>query len=260
MNIDGMTLSILGPAFIAGLLVVATHVPLGQEVLKRGIIFIDLAIAQIAGLGVILANQLGWQAHGWEVQLAALTSALIGAWILSLMEKFWGSIQEALIGVIFILSATASILLLANNPQGGEHLKELLVGQILWVTWDQIIPIALMTIAILVAWFKFRQYFNGMGFYLIFAMAVTSSVQLVGVYLVFASLIIPALASNNYKAKPALIIGYTVGILGYGLGLIFSSLIDLPSGAVIVWSITIIALIIQIIFKRKLIKIPKYLN
>ncbi len=253
MNFDGMTLSILGPAFIAGLLVVATHVPLGQEVLKRGIIFIDLAIAQIAGLGVILANQFGW-VHGWEVQLAALTSALFGAWILSLMEKFWGSIQEALIGVTFILSATASILLLANNPQGGEHLKELLVGQILWVTWDQLTPIASMTIVILIAWFKFRQYFNRMGFYLLFAMAVTSSVQLVGVYLVFASLIIPALASNNYKAKPALLIGYSVGVLGYGLGLIFSSIIDLPSGAVIVWCITLIALIIQMVLKRKLIR------
>ena len=253
MNIDGMTLSILGPAFIAGLLVLATHVPLGQEVLKRGIIFIDLAIAQITGLGVILANQFGWQAHGWEVQLAALSSALIGAWILSLMEKFGGTIHEALIGVTFILSATASILLLANNPQGGEHLKEILVGQILWVTWDQLIPISLMTIVILTAWFQFRHYFSRLGFYLLFAMAVTSSVQLVGVYLVFASLIIPALASNNYKLKPALIIGYSVGISGYGLGLIFSSIIDLPSGAVIVWSITIITLIIQTtVFKKKL--------
>lgn len=257
MNIDGMTLSILAPAFIAGLLVVATHVPLGQEVLKRGIIFIDLAIAQIAGLGVILASQFGWQAHGWEVQLAALSSALIGAWILSLLGKYWTAIQEALIGVIFILSATASILLLANNPQGGEHLKELLVGQILWVTWEQLIPVVLVTIAILIAWFRFRQYFNRIGFYLLFATAITSSVQLVGVYLVFASLIIPALAGHNYKEKPALIIGYTIGILGYGLGLIFSSIIDLPSGAVIVWSVTIIALIIQMTFKRKLIRYQK---
>jgi len=257
MSFEGMTLTILGPAFLAGLLVLATHVPLGQEVLKRGIIFIDLAIAQIAGLGVILASYFGWQAHGWEVQLAALTSALMGAWILSLMEQYFARLQEALIGVTFILSATASILLLANSPQGGEHLKELLVGQILWVTWDQLIPIALMTIAILIAWFKFRQHFKRMGFYLLFAMAVTSSVQLVGVYLVFASLIIPALASTNYQAKPALIIGYAVGILGYGLGLIFSSIIDLPSGAVIVWSITVVALINLLILKRKLIRYQK---
>lgn len=257
MNVDGMTLSILGPAFIAGLLVLATHVPLGQEVLKRGIIFIDLAIAQIAGLGVILASQVGWEAHGWEVQFAALTSALIGALILNIMEKYFASIQEALIGVTFILSATASILILANNPQGGEHLKELLVGQILWVTWEQLTPIAFMTTAILVAWFKFRKYFNRMGFYLLFAMAVTSSVQLVGVYLVFTSLIIPALASNNYKANPGLIIGYAIGFFGYGLGLIFSSIMDLPSGAVIVWSITLIALIIHIVFNRHLKKYQK---
>jgi len=257
MNIDGMTLTILGPAFIAGLLVVATHVPLGQEVLKRGIIFIDLAIAQIAGLGVILANHLGWQAHGWEVQFAALGSALIGAGILSLMEKYWASTQEALIGVTFILAATASILLLANNPQGGEHLNELLVGQILWVTWEQLIPAGVSTIVILVAWFKFKQHFSRIGFYLLFAMAVTSSVQLVGVYLVFASLIIPALASNNYKTKPALVIGYAVGISGYGLGLLLSSMIDLPSGAVIVWSIASIALVFPMLLRRKLVSHTK---
>ncbi len=79
MSIEGLEYSILGPAFIAGLLILATHVPLGQEVLKRGIIFIDLAIAQIAGLGVIAAYRFGWETHGWEVQIAAVGSALIAA-------------------------------------------------------------------------------------------------------------------------------------------------------------------------------------
>lgn len=87
MNIEAIDISILAPAFVAGLLVLLTHVPLGQEVLKRGIIFIDLAIAQIAGLGVIAAASLTGEAHGWAAQTIAMFSALIGAWLLSLMEK-----------------------------------------------------------------------------------------------------------------------------------------------------------------------------
>lgn len=249
MSIDGLELSILGPAFIAGLLVLLTHVPLGQEVLKRGIIFIDLAIAQIAGLGVILAYQLGWEAHGWEVQLAALSAALLGALGLSWMEKNWGKHQEALIGITFILAATASLLLLANNPHGGDSLKDLLVGQILWVTWFQLLPVALVAAFILLIWFNFRQKLGHIGFYCLFALAVTSSVQLVGVYLVFASLIIPALGSVDHS-RP-LLAGFFIGALGYGLGLILSSLFDLPSGAVIVWSIAVTALLFKFLLTNK---------
>ena len=119
--------------FVAGLLVLATHVPLGTQVLARGIVFIDLAIAQIAGLGVIAADALGFEPQGWAVQVAALAAALLGALLLTWTEKRWPDVQEALIGVLFVLAASAGMLLLANNPHGGEHLKDLLVGQILWV-------------------------------------------------------------------------------------------------------------------------------
>lgn len=240
MSLDGLEFSILGPAFIAGLIILATHVPLGQEVLKRGIIFIDLAIAQIAGLGVIAAYRFGWEAQGWEVQLAAVSSALIAAGILSRLEKQYPRYQEALIGTSFVLAATASILLLADNPHGGESLRDLLVGQILWITWDQLLPTALLMGCILLVLYYLQHRLNHAGFYLLFALAVTSSVQLVGVYLVFASLIIPALGSAGHKK--ALLIGYLIGGIGYGLGLILSSLLDLPSGAVIVWSIAVIAI------------------
>ncbi|MEW5056097.1 zinc/manganese transporter permease [Cycloclasticus sp. 46_120_T64] len=240
--IESLDISILGPAFFAGLLVLASHVPLGQEVLKRGIIFIDLAIAQIAGFGVILATRLGFESHGWEVQLIAISSALLGAFGLSLLNKYKPQIQEALIGVSFILAATGSILILANNPHGGEQLKELMVGQILWVTWAELIPLAAVTGFILLMWFVFKLN-QRMGFYLLFALAVTSSVQLIGVYLVFASLIIPALGSRHYVAKKSLVIAYIIGALGYGLGLIASSILDLPSGALIVWMVACIALL-----------------
>ena len=247
MSFEGLELSILGPAFIAGLLILATHVPLGQEVLKRGIIFIDLAIAQIAGLGVIAAYRFGWETHGWQVQMAALSSALIAALILGWLEKRYQKFQEALIGITFVLASTASILLLADNPHGGESLKDLLVGQILWITWNQLLAPALVAVFILIIGLTFRQRLNHLGFYLLFALAITSSVQLIGVYLVFASLIIPALGSVGHRN--GLLMGYVIGSSGYGLGLILSSLLDLPSGAIIVWSIATIALLFKFIKK-----------
>src|SRR5204863_6590325 len=95
MSLEGLDVSILGPALCAGLLVLATHVPLGKQVLARGIVFIDLAIAQIAGLGVIAADALGWEPQGIAVQIAALSAALIGALLLSVTEKRWPEVQEA---------------------------------------------------------------------------------------------------------------------------------------------------------------------
>jgi zinc/manganese transport system permease protein len=229
---------ILGPALIAGLLVLATHVPLGMQVLDRGIVFIDLAIAQIAGLGVIAADAVGLPEGGVAVQAAAVCAALLGAWLLTWTEKRAPQQQEALIGVMFILAACAGILLLAGNPHGGEHLKDLLVGQILWVNKTQLLWLAglsaLLLAALRLGWVERLGRF---GFYGAFALAVTASVQLVGVYLVFSSLIIPALATRAHVGARRDAIAYGVGIAGYGLGLALSALFDLPSGAVIVWTL-----------------------
>jgi zinc/manganese transport system permease protein len=237
MSLDALDLGILGPAFVAGLLVLATHVPMGQQVLARGIVFIDLAIAQIAGLGVIAADALGWEPRGAGVQIAAVGAALIGALLLTFTEKRWPDVQEALIGVLFVLAACAGIILLAGNPHGGEHLKDLLVGQILWVSYRQLLPVALLTALLLALWFKAGKRLGRIGFYAMFALAVTASVQLVGVYLVFASLIIPALASRFHVARRRLVIGYGIGVLGYAIGLALSAVFDLPSGAVVVWAL-----------------------
>jgi len=237
-------LSIIGPALLAGILVLATHVPLGAEVLRRGIIFIDLAIAQVAGLGVIAADSMGWDQHGYMVQVAAVSAALIAALLLNWTDRRWPRIQEALIGVCFILAATAGILVLAGNPHGGEHLKELLVGQILWVTLDGLLPIAVVSAVILTLWYLFRDKLQGLGFYALFAFAVTASMQLVGVYLVFASLIIPALATRKIDSR-SLRLGcaYGVGIVGYLAGLVLSTRMDLPAGAVIVWALAAVAIL-----------------
>ena len=106
MNLESLDISILGPAFIAGCIVLLTHVPLGREVLKRNIIFIDLALAQIAALGIVIAHILQLDGHGWLIQVIAISSALAGALILNWTEKHWPDVQEALIGVSFILAAT----------------------------------------------------------------------------------------------------------------------------------------------------------
>lgn len=243
MNLEGLDISILAPAFMAGMIVLMTHIPLGREVLSRGIIFIDIAVAQIAGLGVIIAYTLGWDEHGLEAQVAAVTSALAGAWMLSWLEKKYGEYQEALIGTGFILAATGGILLLANNPHGGDHLKELLVGQILWVEWGQLLKAAVISVMVMIVWLKFKVKIGSAGFYTLFAIAITVSVQLVGVYLVFASLIIPALASVRCSVRSGLRVSLIIGISGYALGLVLSALLDLPSGAVIVWTLAISALI-----------------
>lgn len=251
MNWQAVDLSIILPALVAGLLVLSTHVPLGRLVLQRGIIFIDLAVAQIAGIGVIAADQFGWGENPWQVQLSAVVAALIGALVLRHMEKHYERIQEALIGVMFVLAATLSLLLLAHNPHGGEHLKDLLVGQILWVSYEQLIPAAVVYGLLLFAWFvlHLNQKVAGM-FYLMFAVAVTVSVQLVGVYLVFTSLIIPALATRHLSGNKQLLAAFSVGGVGYLAGLVFSSLFDLPSGAVIVWCLAMVGLL----FSRLLAK------
>src|SRR5438067_5206409 len=151
MNYSGLEWGILGPALIAGLLVLATHVPLGMQVLDRGIVFIDLAIAQIAGLGVIAADALGLPEHGMAVQAAAVTAALAGALLLTWTERRAAQQQEAFIGVLFVLAACVSIVLLSSNPHGGEHLKDLLVGQILWVSTTQLAWLAAVTVLLLAA-------------------------------------------------------------------------------------------------------------
>ena len=243
--------TIVGPAFVAGLIVISTHVPLGQEVLKRGIIFIDLAIAQVAGLGVIAAHAMDWDPEGMQVQIAAVSAALIVAIALRWTEKRWARIQEPLIGIVFILAATGGILLLAGNPHGSEHLKDLLVGQILWQTWWSLLPIASLYAVVLALWFTLRSRLGGLTFYLAFAVVVTASVQIVGIYLVFASLIIPALATIGIRKGNRLFAGYAIGAVSYFVGIAMSVVLDLPTGAVIVWSMAAIALLAGLVISDK---------
>jgi zinc/manganese transport system permease protein len=233
MNL-AVEMNVLLPALLAGLLVLATHVPLGQEVLKRGIVFIDLAIAQVAVLGVITAEVLGFEAHGWAVQAIAAGAALAAAALLSYAERRFAAQEEALIGVLFVLAASLALLLLHSHPHGAEHLKDVLEGQILWTEIKTLLPVALLYAVVLALWFGARQRFGRAGFYFLFALTVTASVQLVGVYLVFASLIIPALAAARLP------FAYALGVLAYALGLTLSLTADLPAAPVIVCTLALL--------------------
>lgn len=236
--------------FIVGLLVLSTHVPLGRRVLARGIIFLDLAVAQLAVLGVVAAHAFDLAADGWPTQLAAAAAALVGAAALAGCERRWPQIQEALIGSTFVVAASAAVLLLAGDPHGGEHLAELLTGQILWATPEQAARIAVLYGALLgfMAWRGER--LGGLGFYLVFALTITASVQLVGVYLVFASLILPALAVRGLPPRTALRTGWTVGALAYAGGLAASALLDWPAGPAVVIGLAAAALVAAAVRQR----------
>jgi zinc/manganese transport system permease protein len=246
MNDVTADLSILWPALVAGVLVLISHVPLGQQVLRRGIVFIDLAIAQVAGLGVIAAQSAGLDLQGWKTQIAAVVAALLGALLLTWTERKRPEVQEALIGVLFVLASTAQILLLANDPHGGEALKDLLAGQILWVSPDQLVRAAVLTALFLVVWFRFRDRLGTVGFYVVFSVMVTTSVQLVGVYLVFTTLIVPALAVYRHARSRQLWLGYALAVASYLVGLGLSLLTDLPSSPVIVWAMAVLGILLHL--------------
>jgi zinc/manganese transport system permease protein len=216
MTTEGLQVGILLPAFAAGLLVLLTHVPLGMEVLRRGIIFIDLAVAQFAGFGIVAAHALGADSHGWHMQLAALAAALVGGLFLHWREKRSPANQEAIIGVSFVAVACATI-------------------------WANLVPLALVSAVLVTAWHGFRLKASPLAFYLVFAIAITASVQVVGVYLVFASLIVPALAARGRWWR-----AYMAGATGYAAGLLASALLDLPSGAAIVLALVLAALVVSL--------------
>jgi hypothetical protein len=152
-------------------------------VLSRGIIFIDLAVAQVAGLGALAAHLAEYGDNPWIVQGAAVGAALAAALLLQWSEKRWPQLQEALIGLLFVLAASGAVLLLSRDAHSGEHLRDLLVGQMLWVSQGQLLAAAAVSAALLLAWKVLGRQGGGLAFTLF--VAVTVSLQLVGVYLVF---------------------------------------------------------------------------
>src|SRR5262249_4811936 len=184
-----------------------------------------------------------WEPTGSAVQVAAVAAALACAMFLTWTERRWPEVQEAIIGVVFVIGSSAAILLLAHDPHGGEHLKELLVGQILWVTKTQLLIVAGVYAVVLALWFGLRERLGRIGFYALFGCVVTVSVQLVGLYLVFATLVVPALSTYYTKGR-RYTKAYAVGVIGYAAGLLASLWVDLPSGSMIVWTLSAAGLLL----------------
>ncbi len=247
---NALSLDILGPALVAGLLILATHVPLGAIVLSRGIIFIDIALAQVAALGVVFGNLMLGATTGWAVQLSAVGAAVGCSLLLTWTDKRFPAIQEAIIGVLYIVAAALQIVLLSYSPNGSEYLKELLVGQILWVSQTQLVVLGLISAVALATWYLRDLVRERILFYGVFAVVITASVQIVGVLLVFASLIVPALATQHAPRRWRLMIAFNIGTAGYVLGLIASAVLDISTGAAIVCALVSVALGTAIVLAR----------
>jgi len=238
----------MGPALVAGLLVLSTHVPLGVIVLNRGIIFIDIALAQVAATGVVFGTMMwGQDIAEWVVQASAVGAALACAAFLVWTDRRFPAVQEAIIGVVYVSAAAVQLMMLAANPSGAEYLKKLLIGQILWVTPLQLLGIALVYAMVLALWFYRDLQRERILFYVAFAVVITLSVQVVGVLLVFASLIVPALAARSAPERLRPMIAFNIGVIGYVAGIIASAVFNTPTGATIVCTLVPTAIVAAMI-------------
>jgi zinc/manganese transport system permease protein len=238
-------IEIVLPATVAGLMIALIHSVLGIEVLRRGIIFIDLAIAQIAGLCVVL-TALWLHEPSWsQTQIAAGVAAISAAAFFRWVENVLPHEQEAIIGSCFVLAASAVLLALANHPQGGEEIQHILSGQILFISWTEILAFFPLYAATALLWFGVPRMRTGLGFFGIFALVATASVQLVGVYVVFASLILPALAVNTMGRRRA-VVAIALSMLSVIIGITASTLNDLPAGPVLVLAFAVVTILYRV--------------
>jgi zinc/manganese transport system permease protein len=237
---------LIAPALAAGAVISLVNVPLGQEVLKRGIIFLDLAVAQFAALGMIAFQTFNiideYSLFATYGRLGSgLLAAILCAVIFFYLEKKSGKYQEALIGCAFVLAASMGLLLVANSPHGGEEIKNILEGQILWVSWAHILFVTPIFLIVFFIWMFFKGK-RSFLFYPLFAITIPFSVSLIGVYLVFASLIFPALAVAN-QSRYNVSMGIFVSLVSYVFGMLLSYLFDWPAGPAIVFMLSVVSAI-----------------
>lgn len=252
------------------LVLVAMHGYLGSHVVKRGVIFVDIALAQIAAFGVAMAMLVGAEIGTDNAYIVGLIATFLGALLLSLTRGDHSRIpQEAYIGIIYVVFSAAMILVLTTIPHGSEEISHLLVGAILWVSWAVVIKTAILYSALGVVLFFFHKPLmrisedpekareQGMNlarwdfvFYMVLGMVVTSSVQVAGVLLVFSLLVVPSVMAlrlfTDLKGQFFWVLGVGTVVVIVGSGL--SYLLDLPTGAAIVCTFGI-ALGIQVIIE-----------
>jgi zinc/manganese transport system permease protein len=238
------SLLFLWPPFLVAVCLVGIHAYFGIQVLARKVIFVDLALAQIAALGATAAFMLGHPAQNLATYGYSLLFTLLAAVLLA-FTRAWGTRvpQEALIGVIYVVAAAAAILMIDRAPQGAEHLKQILTGNILTSGLNEVAVIVPLYAAIGALHWLLRHRLTGEGplvwefvFYATFGVVVTSSVAIAGVLLVFSFLIIPAAIGVLFASSLArqLVIGWIAGIVTSAAGLAASFAFDLPTGAAMV--------------------------
>lgn len=221
---------------LVGLCALVANIILGRQVLKRGVIFIDLAMAQIAALGVLAVElSVGHTS-------VALSSKLLASWLLTVpaalllssLERRVNQHLEALIGLLYVLAACLAVLLVSHNPHGKEMIASLINGRLLWSGFGDVIPVLTVALALVAIQIWRDNWLSGRSFYILFAIAVPPLVMSLGVYLEFASLIIPALAVVKLNHRPMWLGAVTVGMVG-GIGGFYASLIfDYPVGPCVV--------------------------
>src|SRR2546426_3620002 len=249
-------LEFLLPAFVASLILTGIHAYLGVHVVERGVIFVDLALAQIAALGATIAILVGMDPHGRGSYWISLGFTFLGAAIFAVARTRRGHIpQEAFIGITYAVASAAAILLMSKATGETEHLKDMLVGNILAVSWAEVRKTALLYGVVGLFHYMFRKNFlaismshekaEEMGinvrlwdflFYASFGFVVTSSVAIAGVLLVFCYLIVPSVGAMLFADRigARLALGWTMGALVSALGVYLSAQLDLPTGATIV--------------------------
>ena len=249
-------LSLLWAPFLMCLVLTGIHAYLGVHVLAREVVFVDIALAQIAALGATAAFLFGYELDTWESYAFGLAATIVGALVLALTRTRERHVsQEAVIGVVYAVSSAAAVLLSDRAPHGVEHVRAMLVGNLLAVQWPEVAKVATLYAAVgVVHWLCRRPFFListnpdaafaegwrvrlwDFVFYASFGVVVTSSVRIGGVLLVFSYLIVPALAGvalgRSVRAK--LLVGWAFGTLVSVVGVVASAAFDLPTGATVV--------------------------
>jgi len=258
-------LMFLAAPFVASLILTGIHAYLGVHVVERGVIFVDLSLAQIAAFGTTIAVLAGFDPHGTGAYWMSLGFTFLGAAIFSAVRLHHSKIpQEAIIGICYAVASAAAIVAMSKSTAQTEHLKEMLVGNILSVSWAEVRKTALLYGAVGLFHFLLRKKFllismhreeaekQGVNvrfwdflFYASFGFVVTSSVAIAGVLLVFCYLIVPSVGAMLYAESigPRLAIGWTMGTLVSVLGVYLSLKIDLPTGATIVCTFGLVLLV-----------------
>lgn len=276
---DTTILSFLAAPFVASLVIAGIHAYLGVHVVERGVIFVDLSLAQIAAFGATIALLLPWfggDPHGAGAYWVSLLFTFIGAAIFSTIRSRHARIpQEAIIGISYAVASAATILALSKSSSEGEHLKDMLVGNILAVSWAEVGQTAILYAIIGIFHWVFRKKFLAISlshdaaeesgislrlwdflFYASFGFVVTRSVAIAGVLLVFCYLIVPSVAAMLFADTigKRLAIGWTMGTVVSALGVYLSLILDLPTGATIVCTfglVLILMAIIRVMIPRK---------